>query len=107
MEALNRAADVSEDLQNFFVENGVPEKSVIEADEPYMVYGEMNPDIDDGVSMRLQLINPDIDVEIPLYKEECHALSEKIAILDKAEPELPKEDNEKEFVQLEFDFDKE
>lgn len=48
-----------------------------------------------------------IDVEIPLYKEECHALSEKIAILDKAEPELPKEDNEKEFVQLEFDFDKE
>ena len=32
---------------------------------------------------------------------------EKIAILDKAEPELPKEDNEKEFVQLEFDFDKE
>lgn len=107
VEALNRAADVSEDLQNFFVENGVPEKSVIEADEPYMVYGEMNPDIDDGVSMRLQLINPDIDVEIPLYKEECHALSEKIAILDKAEPELPKEDNEKEFVQLEFDFDKE
>lgn len=92
VEALNRAADVSEDLQNFFVENGVPEKSVIEADEPYMVYGEMNPDI---------------DVEIPLYKEECHALSEKIAILDKAEPELPKEDNEKEFVQLEFDFDKE
>lgn len=54
-----------------------------------------------------QLINPDIDVEIPPYKEECHALSEKIAILDKAEPELPKEDNEKEFVQLEFDFDKE
>ena len=107
VEALNRAADVSEDLQNFFVENGVPEKSVIEADEPYMVYGEMNPDIDDGISMRLQLINPDIDVEIPLYKEECHALSEKIAILDKAEPELPKEDNEKEFVQLEFDFDKE
>lgn len=107
VEALNRAADVSEDLQNFFIENGVPEKSVIEADEPYMVYGEMNPDIDDGVSMRLQLINPDIDVEIPLYKEECHALSEKIAILDKAEPELPKEDNEKEFVQLEFDFDKE
>lgn len=107
VEALNRAADVSEDLQNFFIENGVPEKSVIEADEPYMVYGEMNPDIDDGISMRLQLINPDIDVEIPLYKEECHALSEKIAILDKAEPELPKEDNEKEFVQLEFDFDKE
>ena len=107
VEALNRAADVSEDLQNFFVENGVPEKSVIEADEPYMVYGEMNPDIDDGISMRLQLINTDIDVEIPLYKEECHALSEKIAILDKAEPELPKEDNEKEFVQLEFDFDKE
>lgn len=107
VEALNRAADVSEDLQNFFVENGVPEKSVIEADEPYMVYGEMNPNIDDGISMRLQLINPDIDVEIPLYKEECHALSEKIAILDKAEPELPKEDNEKEFVQLEFDFDKE
>lgn len=107
VEALNRATDVSEDLQNFFVENGVPEKSVIEADEPYMVYGEMNPDIDDGISMRLQLINPDIDVEIPLYKEECHALSEKIAILDKAEPELPKEDNEKEFVQLEFDFDKE
>ena len=58
-------------------ENGVPEKSVIEADEPYMVYGEMNPDIDDGISMRLQLINPDIDVEIPLYKEECHALSGK------------------------------
>ena len=107
VEALNRATDVSEDLQNFFVENGVPEKSVIEADEPYMVYGEMNPDIDDGISMRLQLINPDIDVEIPLYKEECHALSEKIAILDKTEPELPKEDNEKEFVQLEFDFDKE
>lgn len=107
VEALNRAADVSEDLQNFFIENGVPEKSVIEANEPYMVYGEMNPDIDDGISMRLQLTNPDIDVEIPLYKEECHALSEKITILDKAEPELPKDDNEQEFIQLEFDFDKE
>ena len=63
--------------------------------------------INGNKTLIVQLINPDIDVEIPLYKEECHALSEKIAILDKAEPELPKENNEKEFVQLEFDFDKE